>query len=140
LVDHADAAEVAGELPQLLGARPEVVAPQVLGEHGVPGLIVGEPCHQPLEIVEAPCFVPPLLSEVLERLHDDVGLQHVVEHGLEEVHDEVLLEIDAGARLELTGGRRELVDVLLADHEMRRPYRRETEPPPPAPEDRQLVS
>ena len=77
----------------------------MLGECRVPGLIFGEPREQLLEVAEATHLVPAVLAETLERLYHDLGLQHVVEHGLEKVHDEVLLQVCARARRQLPGGR-----------------------------------
>jgi hypothetical protein len=59
------------------------VTPEVLGERGVAIPIIGIGGEQSLEIVKTAHVVRALLTEVLERFHDDRRLQHVVENGLE---------------------------------------------------------
>jgi len=39
--------------------------------------------NQALQLIECADLVPVPLAEVFERFNDDLGLQHVVEHGLE---------------------------------------------------------
>ena len=64
LIDDADLPEVAGEPAQLLYPRPQVVAPEILGERRVALAIVGKALEQALEVLERADLGPSAIAEV----------------------------------------------------------------------------
>jgi len=93
-----------------------VVPPEMLRELYVAVAVGREGGKERLQIVDCARFIPALGAEVLERFDDDSRLDHVVEDGLEQVHDEVLFDVDAGGRRKRSRERRDLLDFLRGEH------------------------
>ena len=108
--------EERGEIAELMRPRPVAVAPEMRRQRGVARLVVRVARERRVEIVERPDLVPAVCPEVLESTGDGCGLHHVVENGLEQVHDVVRLEIRGCGGRQSLGGACDPLDVVLVDH------------------------
>jgi len=116
LVHNADLSEVSGEISKLVGARPHVVSPQMLRESCVAFLIVGVLGKQIIEIAQRAHVVPPVLLEVFKGPNHRCCVHLIVEHGFEQVHDEVIFQVRRLGRRKITRRLDDSLYVVRAAH------------------------